>query len=119
LEEDLDLLLKLKDVGATACWEAPVFDNYSDFNEEYLSFNTTRSSQSRGGLGDEEDTARWAAPALENDSLPDGHTESFLGNHLGLTITSMPQRRKAISCTARALSPPNYSITSPALWPSY
>jgi hypothetical protein len=34
LEKDLDLLLKLKDVGATACWGAPVFDNYSDSNKE-------------------------------------------------------------------------------------
>jgi hypothetical protein len=44
LEEDLDLLLKLKDVGATACRGPPVFDNYSDSNEEYSSFSTTPSS---------------------------------------------------------------------------
>jgi hypothetical protein len=35
LEEDLDVVLKFKDVGATACRAAPVFDNYSDSNEEY------------------------------------------------------------------------------------
>jgi hypothetical protein len=35
LEEDLDLLLKLKDMGATACRGAPIFDIYSDSNEEY------------------------------------------------------------------------------------
>jgi hypothetical protein len=28
LEEDLDLLLKIKDVGATPCREAPIFDTY-------------------------------------------------------------------------------------------
>jgi hypothetical protein len=38
LEEDLDLLLKLKDVGATTCRGAPVIDNYSDSNEEYDTF---------------------------------------------------------------------------------
>jgi hypothetical protein len=45
LAEDLDLLLKIKDVGATACREAPVFDIYSDSNEEYSPRNTTPSSQ--------------------------------------------------------------------------
>jgi hypothetical protein len=44
LEEDLDLLLKLKDVGATACQGPPIFDKYSDSNEEYYSLNTTPSS---------------------------------------------------------------------------
>jgi hypothetical protein len=44
LEEDLDLLLKLKDVGATACRGGPIFNNYSDSNEEYLLFSTTPSS---------------------------------------------------------------------------
>jgi hypothetical protein len=34
-----------------------------------------------------------AGPALENHSQPDGHTESFLGSLLGLTITSTPQGR--------------------------
>jgi hypothetical protein len=33
LDEDLDLLVKLKDVGATACRGAPVFDIYSDSNK--------------------------------------------------------------------------------------
>jgi hypothetical protein len=36
LEEDLDLLLKIKDVGATASQEAPVFDIYTDSDEEYV-----------------------------------------------------------------------------------
>jgi hypothetical protein len=31
----LDVLLKIKNVGATACWKAPVFDIYSDSDEEY------------------------------------------------------------------------------------
>jgi hypothetical protein len=93
LEEDLDLLLKFKDVGAIACWVASIFDNYSDSNEEYSSLNTTPSSPSQGGLGDEGATARRVAPALKNHSQPDGHTESFLGSHLGLTITSTPQGR--------------------------
>jgi hypothetical protein len=53
LEEDLDLLLNIKDMEATACWGAPVFDTYSDSNE---------------GLGDEGATARRAALALEIDS---------------------------------------------------
>jgi hypothetical protein len=44
LEEDLNLLLKFKDVGATACRAVPVFDNYSDSNEEYSSLSTTPSS---------------------------------------------------------------------------
>jgi hypothetical protein len=44
LEEDLDLLLKLMDMGATACRGDPVFDNYSDTEEEYSSFSTTPSS---------------------------------------------------------------------------
>jgi hypothetical protein len=54
-------------------------------------------------------------PPLENHPQPDGHSKSFLGSHLGLTITSKPQ-----GCFAywRALSPPNYLIASPALWPS-
>jgi hypothetical protein len=46
LEEDLDCLLKLGDVGATACWEAPVFDNYLDSNDDPKSF-----SGSHLGLG--------------------------------------------------------------------
>jgi hypothetical protein len=76
LEEDLDLLLKIKDVGATACRGA-IFDNYSDSNEEYLSFNTTPSSQSQGGLGDEGATAHRGAHALENHSQLDDDPECF------------------------------------------
>jgi hypothetical protein len=72
---------------------ASVFDNYSDSNEEYSSLSTTPSSQFQGGLRDEGATVRWAAPALENHSQPDGHTESFLVSHLVLTITSTPQGR--------------------------
>jgi hypothetical protein len=87
----LYLLLKLKDVGATACRGAPIFDIYSDSNEEYSSCSTTPSSQSREGLRDEGATAHRATPAFENHLQPDGHTELFLGTHLGLTITSTPQ----------------------------
>jgi hypothetical protein len=84
--------------------------------------STTPSSRIRKGLGDERVTACRAAPTLKNHLQPDSHTKSFFGSLLGLTITSTPQghfkRRKDISCTERALSPPNYLITSPALWPS-
>jgi hypothetical protein len=38
-------------------------------------------------------TACRAAPALENHLHPDGHTESFSGSLLGLTITSTPRGR--------------------------
>jgi hypothetical protein len=93
LEEDLDLLLKLKDVGATSCWGPSIFDNYPESNEEYSSFSTTPSSLSRGGLGDEGAIAHRGPPALENHSQPDDYPELFLGNHLGLTITSMLQCR--------------------------
>jgi hypothetical protein len=34
LEEDLNNLLKLRDVGATACREAPIFDKYSDSDDD-------------------------------------------------------------------------------------
>jgi hypothetical protein len=93
LEEDLDLLLKIKDVGATAGRAAPIFDTYSDSNKEYSSCSTTSSSRLQKGLGDVGVTACRAAPTLENHSQPDGHTESFSGSLLGLTITSMPQGR--------------------------
>jgi hypothetical protein len=91
LEEDLDHLLKLEDERATACRGAPVFDNYSYSNKEYLSISNTPSSQSRGGLEDEGATACWEAPVLDNHSQHDDHPESFSGSHLSLTITSMPQ----------------------------
>jgi hypothetical protein len=91
LDEDLDLLLKIKDVGATACRGPPIFDIHSDSNEEYSPCNITPSSRSREGLGNEGATARRAAPALEKHSRPDGHTEVFSSSHLGLSITSMPQ----------------------------
>jgi hypothetical protein len=45
LEEDLDLLLKIKDMGATTCWGNPIFDTYSDSNEVYSPHSTTPSSQ--------------------------------------------------------------------------
>jgi hypothetical protein len=93
LEEDLDLLLKIKDVGATACRAAPVFDTFSDTNEEYSQCSTAPSSQFRKGLGDKGVTACQAASALENHLQPDGHIEMFSGILLGLTITSMPQGR--------------------------
>jgi hypothetical protein len=53
LEKDLDLLLKIKDAGATACREASVFEIYSDSDEEYSACSTIPSSQIRKGLGDE------------------------------------------------------------------
>jgi hypothetical protein len=90
LEEDIDRLLKLEDVGATACRGAPIVNNYSDSNEEYSLTSTTPSS-SRGGLEDEGATTCQEAPVLDNHSQLDDHTESFSGSHLGLTITSMPQ----------------------------
>jgi hypothetical protein len=91
LEENLDLLLKIKDSGTPACREAPVFDTYSDSNEEYSPYSTTPSSQFQKELEDEGATAHWVAAALENHSQPDGHTESFSGSLPGLTITSTPQ----------------------------
>jgi hypothetical protein len=93
LEEDLDLLLKIKDVGATACRVASFSDIHSDSNEEYSLRSTTSSSRSREGVGDEGATGRQAAPTLENHSQPNGHTHSFSSSLLGLTITSMPQGR--------------------------
>jgi hypothetical protein len=45
LEEDLDLLLKIKDMGATVSWAAPIFDTHSDSNEEYSPRSTTPSSR--------------------------------------------------------------------------
>jgi hypothetical protein len=93
LEEDLDLLLKIKDAGATTFREAPGFVIYSDSDEEYSPCSTTPSSWIQKELGDEGVTAYRAAPALENHSQPDGHTESFSGSFLSLTITSTPQGR--------------------------
>jgi hypothetical protein len=57
LEEDLDCLLKIGDEGATACRGPPVFDNYSDSNEEYL----LTTSWSLEGLGDKGATTCWEA----------------------------------------------------------
>jgi hypothetical protein len=91
MEEDLDLLLNFKDLGTTTCREAPVFDIYSDSNKEYSPCSTTTSSRTRKGLEDEGATARRAAPTLENHSQTGGHTETFSGCLLGLTITSTPQ----------------------------
>jgi hypothetical protein len=93
LEENLDLLLQMKDLGATAGREAPVFDIYSDSDKEYSTCGTTSLSRIRKGLGDEGATTRRAAPTLENHSQPDGHIETFSGSFLGLTITSTPHGR--------------------------
>jgi hypothetical protein len=93
LEKDLDLLLKTKDMGSTACWVAPVCDFHSDSDEEYSSHSTTHSRWFEKGLGDEGVTACRAAPVLENQSQPDGYIESLSGSHLGLTITSKQQGR--------------------------
>jgi hypothetical protein len=94
LEEDLDHLLKIRDGGATNGWGAPIFDNYSDSNEEY----PLTTSWNRGGLEDKGASAHREAPVLDNHSQPDDYPELFSGNHLGLTITSTPQGR---SCTRR------------------
>jgi hypothetical protein len=59
----------------------------------YSPRSTTPSSRTQKGLGDERVTACPAAPALENHLPPDGHTETFSGSLLGLTITSTPQGR--------------------------
>jgi hypothetical protein len=45
----------------------------------------------RGGLEDGGATACWEAPVLIIHSQPDDYSESFSGNHPGLTTTSMPQ----------------------------
>jgi hypothetical protein len=68
---------------------APVFGNYPNSNEEY----PLTIGWSRGGLEDEGAIARQEAPVLDNHSQPDDYLKSFLGNHLGLTITSTPQGR--------------------------
>jgi hypothetical protein len=70
LEEDLDRLLKLEDVGATAYRGAPVFENYSNSNEEQSSISTTPSSQSRGGLGDMGATTCRGGPLLSTTRNP-------------------------------------------------
>jgi hypothetical protein len=83
----LDRLYKIRDEGATACQGPPIFDNYPDSNEEYL----LTTSWSREGLEDEGATTRREAPVLDNHPQPDDYLELFLGNYLGLTITSTPQ----------------------------
>jgi hypothetical protein len=82
-------LIKIRGEGATTFWGAPIFDHDSDSNREYL----LTTSSSRGGLDYGGATACWEAPVLDNHSQPDDYSESFLGNHPGLTITSMPQGR--------------------------
>jgi hypothetical protein len=77
LEEDLDLLLKIKDVGATVCGAAPIFDTHSDSNEEYSPRSTTPSSRARKGLGDEGVTTCRGALALENHSQPEATPKHF------------------------------------------
>jgi hypothetical protein len=73
LKKDLARLLKIRDEGATACRGAPIFNNYSDSNEEY----PLTTSWSRGGLEDEGATARREALVLDNHSQPDDNLESF------------------------------------------
>jgi hypothetical protein len=89
LEEDLDRLFNIRDEGATARRGLPVLDYDSDSNREYpLTINL-----SPGGIVDEGATTRREALVLDNHSQPDDYSKSFLGNHPGLTITSMPQGR--------------------------
>jgi hypothetical protein len=99
----------IQDEGATACQGAPIFDNYSDSNEEY----PLTTSWSRGGLEDEGATIRWEAPVLDNHSQLDDYPESFLGNQLGLTIISTPQGHFMYW---KCLEPSNYSNTTHTLW---
>jgi hypothetical protein len=54
LEEDLDRLLKIGEGGATACREAPVFDKYSNSDDDskpllgsHLGLTITSTSQGR------------------------------------------------------------------------
>jgi hypothetical protein len=42
LEEDLDHLHKIGEEGATASWEAPIFDKYSDLNDDSKPFSGCR-----------------------------------------------------------------------------
>jgi hypothetical protein len=86
---NLDRLLKIRDEGATARQGPPVLDYDSDSNEEY----PLTTSSSRGGLEDEGATARRKAPVLNNHSQPDDYPNSFLSNHLRLTIASTSQGR--------------------------
>jgi hypothetical protein len=39
LKENLDRLLKIGEGGATACWEAPIFDKYSDLDDDSKPFS--------------------------------------------------------------------------------
>jgi hypothetical protein len=71
--------------------EPPPFDNYSDSGEKYSLTSTVPSSWSLERLGDKGATTYREAPVLNNHSKSDDDPESFSGNHLGLTITSMPQ----------------------------
>jgi hypothetical protein len=77
LEENLNLLLNIKDVGATACRGAPIFDTYSDSNKEYSPRSTTPSSRFRKGLGDEGVTACWATPPLKTNRNPTAPPKHF------------------------------------------
>jgi hypothetical protein len=91
LEEDLNHLLELENAGATTSQGPPIFNNYSDYNEEYSSPSTAPSSQSRRGLEDEGAITCREAPVLDNHSQPNNHLESFSGSYLGLTIISTLQ----------------------------
>jgi hypothetical protein len=52
---------------------------------------TSTTSWSQGGVEGEGATTRREAPVLDKHSQPVDYSESFSGNHPGLTITSMPQ----------------------------
>jgi hypothetical protein len=88
LKENLDLLLQIKDVGVTLAGR-PLFSTSTRIPTKSTSH--TSLSRIRKGLKDEGATIRRAAPALEIHSQPDGHTETFSGSFLDLTITSTLQ----------------------------
>jgi hypothetical protein len=99
-----------RDEGATVRRGPPVLDYDSDSNEEY----PLTTSLIRGGSEDEGATAHREAPVLDNHSQPDDYSESFSGNHPGLTITSTLQCRfvywkglepsKVLECDSRAVA---------------
>jgi hypothetical protein len=69
----------------------------------------------RKGLKHEGVTACQAAPPLKTNRNPTATLNCF---RVAFWVQPSLQHCKDVSCTGRALSPLNYTITSPALWPS-
>jgi hypothetical protein len=67
-----------------------IFDNYSNSDGKHSLTSTMPSSWSLGELEDKGATACREAPVLDNH-LESNDSESFSGNHLGLTIMSTLQ----------------------------